>query len=51
MGRKVPLRCFVRLHRKLLRPFSDSLVGVFSEVPCSYSCPPDSCCRKMRLPS
>jgi hypothetical protein len=25
MGRKVPLRCSVRLHRRLLRPFSDSL--------------------------
>jgi hypothetical protein len=25
MGRKVPLRCSVRIHRKLLRPFSDSL--------------------------
>jgi hypothetical protein len=25
MGRKAPLRCSVRLHRGLLRPFSDSL--------------------------
>ena len=25
MGRKVLLRAFVRIHRKLLRPFSDSL--------------------------
>jgi hypothetical protein len=25
MGRKVPLRCSVWIHRKLLRPFSDSL--------------------------
>jgi hypothetical protein len=25
MGRKVPLRCSVKLHRRLLRPFSDSL--------------------------
>src|SRR5829696_6095928 len=25
MGRKVPLRCSVRLHRRHLRPFSDSL--------------------------
>jgi hypothetical protein len=24
MGRKAPLRCSVRLHRRLLRPFSDS---------------------------
>jgi hypothetical protein len=24
MGRKVPLRCSVRLHSRLLRPFSDS---------------------------
>ena len=25
MGRKAPIRCSVRLHRRLLRPFSDSL--------------------------
>jgi hypothetical protein len=25
MGRKVPFRCSVRLHHRLLRPFSDSL--------------------------
>src|SRR5215208_2044088 len=26
MGRKVPFRCSVSLHRRLLRPFSDSLM-------------------------
>jgi hypothetical protein len=29
MGGKVPFRCFVRLHRRLLRPFSDSFSGTF----------------------
>jgi hypothetical protein len=29
MGRKAPLRCSVMLHRRLLRPFSDSLFTGF----------------------
>ena len=35
MGRKVPLRCSVRIHRKLLRPFSDSLSSTTSLDRCS----------------
>ena len=31
MGRKVPLRCSVRLPRRLLRPFSDSFSRHFGE--------------------
>src|ERR671920_512785 len=30
MGRKVPLRCSVRLHRSLLRPFSDRFPARFA---------------------
>jgi hypothetical protein len=37
MGRKVPLRCFVRLHRRLLRPFSDSLrIGILGSSVLSW---------------
>src|SRR5215210_8232827 len=32
MGRKAPLRCSVSLHRRLLRPFSDSFCTGFLEV-------------------
>jgi hypothetical protein len=30
MGRKVPLRCSVRLQCRLLRPFSDSFMAKFA---------------------
>src|SRR5215204_1183687 len=32
MGRKVPFRCSVSLHRRLLRPFSDSFKAKFTGV-------------------
>jgi hypothetical protein len=31
MGRKVPFRCSVRLHCRLLRPFSDSFRAKFAQ--------------------
>jgi hypothetical protein len=36
MGRKVPFRCSIRLHRRLLRPFSDSFYTSFSEIASSW---------------
>lgn len=32
MGGKVPFRCFVRLRRRLLRPFSDSFKAKFADL-------------------
>jgi hypothetical protein len=31
MGLKVPLRCSVRLHRRLFRPFSDGFKAKFAQ--------------------
>ena len=40
MGRKGPPRRFVRLHRMLIRPFSDGFMTEFAEVvaPASQVC-------------
>jgi hypothetical protein len=38
MGRKLPFRCSVRLHCRLFRPFSDSLIRGILRSPFAGSC-------------